>query len=231
MFNEIDYVTLTIQRAVSIFDLLRVDYEIIVVDDASNDGSEKIIDELSFFNNRINVIHLLRRKQLGAVLRKGFLHAKKDFIIYTDMDMPFDLSKLKDIISDIDGIDIVHSYRIGGRRSLRRIIYSKCYNFLIRTIFDIKVKDVNFAMKIFKRNILNKLDLKSEGSFINAEFLIKATYSNYKIAEIPIKYLPRKFGRSKLSSPRVVLKIICEIIKLYSNISSLKANYKRDIKD
>jgi glycosyltransferase involved in cell wall biosynthesis len=222
LFNEIGYIRLTIEKAICVLDAIGVDYEIIIVDDASYDGSEKIAGELAHANNKIKIMRHSKNRKLGSVLRSGFSCATKDVIIYTDMDMPFDLLILKEAIPLIDKVDIVNGYRIGGRRSLRRIIYSQFYNYLLRAVFNVHIKDFNFAMKIFKRDILPKLDLRSQGSFISAEFLIKARYLNYKILEIPVRYEPRKYGKSRLSSYRVIFKVVYEMIKLYCDILAFK---------
>lgn len=223
-YNEINYIKIAIMEATSVLDSLGLDYEIILADDGSNDGSEKISDELANSNHKIKVIHHDRNKKLGAILRSGFFCASKEIIIYTDIDMPFELSLLKNAIPLIENSDIVTGYKMRGERSFKRIIYSKCYNFLVKSIFHINVKDINCAMKIFKRDILNILDLKSQGSFINAEFLIKATYLNYRIQEIPVSYIPRKYGKSKLSSFTDIIKIISEMKELYSHILAFKNN-------
>jgi glycosyltransferase involved in cell wall biosynthesis len=228
MFNEKEYVHLTISEAISIFESLGMDYEIIIIDDASNDGSEKTIDVLSGVNKKIKVIHFSERKHLGALLKSGFLKSEKDIIIYTDMDMPFDLRILKDVIPLIDRADVISGFRINGEKSLKRFVYSKCYNMLIRKIFKINIKDINFAMKIFKREILSSLQLKSESSFINAEFLIKANALRYNILQLPVTYTPRKYGKSKLSSLRVIFKIVYEMIKLYPHVISFRSCYARE---
>lgn len=219
MYNEKEYVHRTIEEASRILDLIEADYEIIVVDDASNDGSEKIVEDLAKFNNRIKIFHHKSNRKLGGALKTGFSKAAKDIIVYTDVDLPFNLLILKEAVSLIKEADIIQGYRIGRRESIMRTIYSKVYNFLIRFIFGLKVKDVNFSMKIFKKEILEHLKLKSEGSFISAEFLIKAQNFGYKIKEIGVDYLPRSYGISRLSSPGVILKILFEIIKLYPEIN------------
>jgi len=218
MFNEKEYIQIAIEKASRILDLMNVDYELIVVDDASSDGSEKIIEDLAKYNDRIKVFHHKNNRKLGGALKTGFSKATKDIIVYTDVDLPFDLSILKEAAFLIRETDIIQGYRIGSRESIMRVIYSKVYNSLIKFIFGLKIKDVNFSMKIFRRVILNHINLKSEGSFINAEFLIKSKNLGYKIKEIGVNYQLRGYGVSRLSSPGVILKILFELIKLYPEV-------------
>lgn len=222
MFNETLYLEKTIPKAISVFESFLSDFEIIIVDDASYDGSERIADDLSRKDKRIRVIHHKKNRKLGDVLKTGFSIASKEIVIYTDMDMPFDFSLLRRFITLLDDADIVNGYRIAYNESFRRNLYSRVYNILIKTIFGLRVRDVNFAMKIFERNVLKSLKLKSEGSFISAEALVKAQYLRYKIMEVPVVYFPRRWGSSRLSSWSVIIKIIYEMVKFFPEISALK---------
>lgn len=230
LFNEAEYVKIAIPTTVSLMNSLGVDYEIIIVDDASNDESAKLIHEFAQDNKKIRVLRHEQNRGLGASLRTGLNSATKDIIIYTDIDLPFDFSLLKDILPLIKEADIVHGYRIGSRESIKRILYSKIYNFLIRKIFGLDIKDVNFSLDIIRRDIINQLNLKSEASFIAAELLTKAYYSKYKITQVPVHYTPRIYGVSHLSSLRNIFKIISELIRYYPEISALKL-VKTDIKN
>lgn len=227
MFNEIDNIDRTISTAISVCDSCLQDYEIVIVDDASYDGSERIADSFSVRNDHVRVIHHAKNRKLGGTLKTGFQAVSKEIVLYTDIDMPFDLTLLKELLPLIDGGDILVGYRIGARESLKRSVYSKLYNFLIRIAFGLKVRDVNFALKIFRKSTLNSLKLTSEGSFINAEALIKAQRLGYKIQEVPVLYTPRKYGRSRLSSLSVIFKILYEMLKFFPKLALLKVKKKR----
>lgn len=221
MYNELEYVEETINETSRIMDSLCIDYEIIFIDDASTDGSGQKAMELARYNSSIKIFRLTENKKLGEVLKMGFSKATKNIIIYSDFDLPFDLSILNELISLMGNVDIIQGCRIGRRESILRMIYSKIYNFLIRLIFDSKVNDINFAMKIFKRQILENIKLKSKGPFIATEFIIKGQYLGYKIKEIKVKYRPRKYSASRLFSLNTVLTILFEMIKFYPEIKAI----------
>jgi 2-polyprenyl-3-methyl-5-hydroxy-6-metoxy-1,4-benzoquinol methylase len=214
MFNEREYLPKAVNAAREALSGLTRDFEIIIVDDASTDGSQTIADTLAAADDHIRVIHHKTNRKLGGVLKTGFRAAEKDIVVYTDMDMPFDFVLLKDILPLIKDADIINGCRITYEESFRRKLYSKVYNVLIRSLFGLKVKDVNFALKIFRKDILKSLPLKSEGSFISAEYLIRSQYRGCRILEIPVDYRPRRWGRSRLSSPAVIAKIIVEMLIL-----------------
>jgi len=230
MYNEIEYLPKAIDAAKSILGELTADCEIIIVDDASTDGSGKLADDFSKSGNRIKVIHHDKNRKLGGALKTGFSCATKDIIIYTDIDLPFDLSRLKEIMPLIAVSDVVIGCRRGKRESVVRVFYSWVYNNLINFIFRLNVKDVNFALKIFKRELLSNMQLKSEGSFINAEFLAKAKKLGVSIKETGVEYKFRTYGISRLSTPSVICKILYEMIMFYPEImlfSKKKSTYDK----
>ncbi|MGC8756683.1 MAG: glycosyltransferase family 2 protein, partial [bacterium] len=110
---------------------------------------------------------------------------------------------------------------------LRRLIYSYVYNSLIKLIFHLRVKDVNFSFKLVRKEVFNYVKLKSEGSFIDAELLIKAQRYGFKIIQFGTNYFPRTRGISTLSSSSVILKIIKEMLSLYPEIKGIQPVVKR----
>ena len=197
------------------------DYEIIVSNDGSTDGSDEIVRGLSGSNNRIRLVGYPENKGYGCALRNGFENAAKEFILYTDADLPCDIGILKDKTSLLEKTDCLIGFR-EERHSFRRKIYSAVYNFIVKVVFGTKIKDVNFSFKLFRANKLRELKLKSRGSFIDAEMMAKATRKGYKIEEVKMEFFPRKHGRSKLSSPGTILFILYEMIKLYPEIMNTK---------
>jgi glycosyltransferase involved in cell wall biosynthesis len=220
LFNEAEYVGITIPAAIALMNSLGMEYEIIIVDDGSSDESTDLIHEFMRENRNIRLLRHEQNRGLGACLRTGFNAAAKEIVIYTDIDMPFDFTLLKDILPLIEKADIVHGYRTGSRESFKRTMYTRIYNFLIRKIFGLPVTDVNFSLDIIRRDIINGLNLKSEASFIAAELLTKAYYAKYTITQVPVPYTPRLYGVSRLSSPFNICKIVSEMIRYRPEITA-----------
>lgn len=223
MYNERENIARTLRVIDNLFSRMPLDYEIIVCNDGSNDGSEKIVEQIAKNNHRIQLINLARNLGYGCALRVGFWHAKKDLVMYTDSDLPCDLSVLRDSLGLFGEVDMLIGFR-NRRDNLLRQIYSITYNALIRKVFNIKVKDINYSFKVFKKTLLDHLALKSKGSFIDAEIVAKAIKSGYHFKEIGVKYVPRQYGKSRLSSPKVIIFIIYEMIKLYPEITRMRKN-------
>ena len=216
MLNERDYLRNTVEKTISIVKEITMDYEIIIVDDASTDGSGEMADELSRENPRIKIVHHKQNRKLGGSLKTGFNLASKKYVLYSDIDMPFDLREIKKAIKILleNKADIVSAYRLNrSEEGMKRCVYSLIYNLFIRALFNLKVRDVNFSFKLMRSELLKELNLSSEGSFIDAEILIKARRRKAKIIQFGTRYFPRENGFSRLSSVGVIFKILEEAIR------------------
>lgn len=213
-FNEENYIEKTISTAVKTAVKLTSDYEILVVNDGSQDRTEKIIKKLSLYEPRIKWIHHPHQMGYGKALSSGFYNAKKEFVFYTDSDAPIDilmeLPKAASLISD--GVDAVIGYRINRKDTALRRTYSVIYNFMNRIFLGIKVHDINFSCKLFRRKIFDRFRLHSHSVFIDAEILANLKRNRLKVKEFPATYVPRKFGHSNFNSPIYALKIFLEIL-------------------
>lgn len=225
VYNEAGNIERTVRIACQVLQTISPNYELILVDDASLDETPRILDQLARENSRIHVEHHSRNRKLGGSLKTGFAKATKDIVIYSDADLPFDfhdIQKAVHVIQTVDA-DLVAAYR-HDRTSDRwyRIVYTLVYNWLIRLIYRIRIRDVNFAFKAIKREVLQQIPLKSEGSFINAELLVRADRMGFYICQIGADYFVRRVGESTLASPMVIFKIVREMITLYPVLASVK---------
>jgi hypothetical protein len=91
-----------------------------------------------------------------------------------------------------------------------RTVYSFFYNMLVRVLFGVRMRDINFAFKLCRTRIFDDVVLKSEGSFIDAELVVRAQKHGYTVIQFGVDYFPRTRGVSTLSSPRVIVKILNE---------------------
>ena len=230
MWNEEYY----IERALSFggracLDLIErgdiADYELIVVDDKSTDRTGEIADRLAASDPHIRVIHHERNRKLGGSMKTGFAAATGDLVLYTDADLPFDMAELPRavrLLREYD-VDIISAYRFDRTgEGLLRGVYTWVYNGLIKALFGVKVRDINFAFKLCRSRIFDHVELKSEGSFIDAELVIRSTRLGYEIMQMGVDYFPRTRGESALSSPGVILTILNEMWSLRSDLENIQ---------
>lgn len=185
------------------------DYEVVIVDDASTDGGGEIADRLARADSHIRVIHHPHNRGLGGGIRTGLAAARRGYVLYSDSDLPVDFACLRWVLPQVKpDTDLLIGYRLGRNEGIRRIIMSWVYNRLIRTVFGLRVRDVNFAFKLFRRDLLDRLDLRCDGSFIDAELLLEARRAGCRLVQVGLEYHVRQAGVSSLSSPRVVIGIL-----------------------
>jgi glycosyltransferase involved in cell wall biosynthesis len=222
MWNEEEMIHRTVSAASETGDDLVAsgdigDYEILLVDDASTDATGKLADDLAATNPRVRVVHHAMNRKLGGSVRTGLTEAKGDLVLYTDADMPFDLADLGKALRlmRVYDADIVSAYRFdrtgeGGVRAL----YSYVYNTLVKLLLRLKIRDVNFAFKLLRKNVIQHVELQSEGSLIDVELLAKAQRLGFHIIQFGVDYFPRDRGTSTLGSPAVIVKIVKELTHL-----------------
>jgi len=217
MFNEEENIEHAVECAVAALEPLG-DYEILIVDDASTDRSAEIVRRLAAENARIRMIQHEVNRKLGASLKTGYAAATRELVVYMDADLPFDPREIVRALRvlHVTRADLVAGYRLDRTaEGLKRTIYSYLYNTLIGLLFGWPHRDINFSFKLMRREVLQAIELKAEGSLIDAELIVKAKNLGFVIQQLGLDYFPRTKGQSTLSSPSVILKIFRELITLY----------------
>lgn len=214
----------TVTLVTGLLEEISGDYEVILIDDGSSDGTGAIMEDLRSRNGRIRVIHHGRNEGIGASLKSGFSLASKDIILYLDMDLPAkkdDIAKAVSLLQE-NGCDIVSAYRHNWRReSALHGFFSYVYNKLIILLFGVRLKDINFACKVFRRKMLERIPVRSRTSFVKAEFLIRADKMGYKIMQFPVRFNQRKKGRSKFNNLGRIWEIFIEMLYFRINKTGL----------
>jgi glycosyltransferase involved in cell wall biosynthesis len=221
MFNEEANIEHAIGYAVDALGQHASEYEIVIIDDASTDESPELVRRAIAGNPRIRLVSHDFNQKLGASLRTGFSAAKHELILYMDADLPFDPDVLGRAIRamNVTRADVISGYRFDRTtEGVKRTVYTILYNWLIRILFRISIRDINFSFKLMRREVLEAVQLRSEGSLIDAELIVKARNRGFAIQQIGLDYFPRVFGTSHLSSPTVILKIFKELVALYPDM-------------
>jgi len=222
MWNEEAYVEATLAAAGEVCRQLVAEgeiggYELIVVDDASTDATGAIADAVAAADPAVRVVHHPVNRTLGGSVRSGFAAATGELVLYTDADLPCDLGELAKAcrLMRYHNADIVSAYRHDRTgEGPRRALYSWAYNWLVRLVFAMYLRDVNFAFKLVRRRVLDKVELTSEGSFFDVELLVRATRKGFKVIQFGVDYFPRSRGVSTLSSASVIRAIVADLARL-----------------
>lgn len=193
------------------------DYEILVVDDGSRDRTRSVVEELRAGVPNLKV--LVHEKNLGyaKALRTGFTGAGMPLVFYTDSDNQFDVHELKNLLPSIDDYDIVTGFRIYRFDPFSRLVLSWGYNLIVRVLFRIRVRDVDCAFKLFRREIFDRIHIESKKFFVDTEILAKASKLGLKMTEIGVRHYPRTAGQSTVR-PSHVLHTLLEIASMWRDI-------------
>lgn len=198
-------------------------HEIVVVDDGSTDQTGDLADSIASSNPCVVALHHPRNRSMGRAVRTGLEHATGDVVLVTGADLPFDLAETERALRlmAVHDADIVAPYRFDRTgEGPRRWVYSYAYNALVRALLGLRVRDVNFAAKLIRREVLDQVDLHSEGSFIDVELLAKATRRGFRVIQFGVDYFPRSRGVSTLSSWGVIARMLWEMATIHGEIRS-----------
>ena len=211
-YNEEKNIKKAVENALSALEKISDDYEVIVIDDGSKDKTGEIANSLQ--TEKVRVIRHEKNKGYASALRTGFESAKKELIFFTDADNQFDLGELRKFVPLVNYADVIVGYRMNRKDPLHRLIMSKGYNFLIKILLGIKVRDVDCAFKLFKREVLQNIGIEHKGWLVNTELLAKIVKKDYKIKEVPVMHYPRTEGRSTVKPVSTIINTFLDLIKL-----------------
>lgn len=173
------------------------DFEIIVVDDGSRDDTYSVCQAVKAeLGSALEVLRHLKNRGYGAALRTGLFSAAKNLVFYTDSDRQFDITELLKFTEAINNADYVIGYRLDRKDPFIRRLAARGYNWLIRMVFGLKVKDIDCSFKLFRKDCLRQLSIERDRFFVDTELLIKAGLKGFKLKQIGVKHFPRQSGKS-----------------------------------
>jgi dolichol-phosphate mannosyltransferase len=190
---------------------LALDIHVLVVDDNSPDGTHRIVAEREAVSPFVHLLLRTTKRGRGSAGVDGFRRALAmgaEIIVEMDADFSHPIRYLPILLRAIDGVDVVFASRLvkgGGEvnRSFKRVAITKTANLLTRTVMGYPVHDCTAGYRVFRRNVLESIDLDSleaEGPAIVGEVLYRVIRSGFRVREVPYIYEDRKFGQSTLRS-------------------------------
>lgn len=198
-WNEAEVIADAVAESVAALSDLAGDFEVIVVDDGSTDETAAVVRGLSASDERIRLIQHSPNQGYGAAIRSGFAAAQKDLVVFTDSDCQFDLTELDRFVLLSDRYDVVCGYRIDRKDTPLRCLYSKIYNLLVRALLGTGVRDVDCALKLFRRDVTKRVNITGNGFLVNSEILTQAKQLGCSIVEVGVSHRPRTLGESTVS--------------------------------
>lgn len=218
MYNEEGNIRDVVESALAVLGGCAEEFEVIIVNDGSQDRTGEIAAEMALEDNRIKVVNHQENQGYGSALRSGFAACKYELIFQCDGDNQYRLEEIDRLLPYVDEYDFVVGYRIKRRDPFYRSLEALWYRFLLWALFGLRLRDANCAFKLFKKKIIDQLTLESNGAIINGEIFVKAGQLGYgRIKEVGVHHYPRKAGKQTGANPGVLWEALMSILKLWYN--------------
>lgn len=196
-YNEQASLGKAVERALAVLPTLVDSFEVIVVDDGSSDDTDAVAREL--VDRHEGLVRLLTHpanRGYGAALRTGFGAARGELLFYTDADNQFDLAELEHFLPLIVEHDVVVGFRVYRYDTVLRSMLSSVYNRIVNVLFRVRIRDVDCAYKLFRREVIEKITIEVDDFFVDAELVAKARRWNFRILEKGVRHYPREAGET-----------------------------------
>jgi glycosyltransferase involved in cell wall biosynthesis len=150
----------------------------------------------------------------GSAVRSGISAAGMDWVLLTDADLQFDLRQLSEFAPHTVDSELVIGYRARRCDPLFRRLNARAWNALIYVLFRLRVRDVDAAFKLIRRDVLDGLELFSTGATIDTELLVKARRRGARLVELPVLHRARLAGEASGANLRVIVRAFHELFQL-----------------
>ncbi len=215
-YNDSGTIASMVIRAVKAASAVTSDFEVIVVNDGSADGTAEIADELARTYPQVRVVHHAKNRGYGGALQTGFRSATKELIFYTDGDAQYDPAEMAQLWCSLTPeADMVNGYKISRSDPLHRIVIGRIYHHTVRVLFGLEVRDVDCDFRLMRRSIFEKIDLEKTSGVICLEMMKKVHDAGFRIVEVPVHHYHRAYGKSQFFNFRRIFKTGIDVMRLW----------------
>ncbi len=229
-YNDSGTIASMVIRTVKAASELTADFEIIIVDDGSGDGTAEIADELARTYPQVRAVHHPINRDYGAALRTGFGSATKELIFYTDGDAQYDPAELSLLWASMSpGTDVVNGYKISRSDPFHRILIGRVYHHIVSLLFGIRLRDVDCDFRLMRRSIFDRIDLVKTSGIICVEMMKKIQDAGFRIVEVPVHHFHRTHGRSQFFNYRRLLRTGRDLLALWFTLVVRREHLRSDV--
>lgn len=214
-YNEQENIASTLDSACAILPEFVTQFEVICVNDGSKDNTSQVIADYARHDARVRLVQHDRNRGYGASVTSGLRAATCDLVMFTDSDGQFNLLDVVQLLAHLGDRELVIGYRHRRADKAIRLLNAWGWNRLVRLVLGVKVRDLDCAFKLFRRPLVQRLQLTSRGACINAEILVQCVRGGLAFAEVPVSHHPRFHGTPTGANFKVIAKAFRELPALW----------------
>lgn len=235
-YNEEANIEAAVTQALAALPSIAREYEVIVVNDGSSDNTGKVGEELArrHYPN-VRLLNHVKNQGYGGALRTGFAYSRHSYVFFTDSDNQFDIAELRYFLPMMNQYDILTGFRVYRYDPVLRCAISWMYNRLVHVLFRLRVRDVDCAFKLFRKEAIDKVMPQCNNFFASTEMLARGRKWNFRIAEKGVRHYPRTAGETSVQAsdiPRTLREIAIMWKRIYfpsrREMKALQAGRKVD---
>jgi glycosyltransferase involved in cell wall biosynthesis len=224
-FNDAPGLPSLIAATFALLDGLVEDFEVIVVNDGSQDDTAAVLEGLrSRHGERLRVVTHERNRGYGAALRSGFDAARKELVFYTDGDGQYDVRELPALLGQLGPhTGFVNGYKLERHDPFHRVWIGRVYNSVARLLFGVEIRDIDCDYRLIRRQLLDTISLESTSGTVCVELVRKLETAGWEFAEVGVHHYPRLYGRSQFFRLRSLFVTFFQLARLYANLVVMPA--------
>ncbi len=216
VFNDWGTIGSLVLSTINVLEEVSGDYEIILVNDGSDERTREILDRLEESFGAVRVFHHEKNRGYGGALRSGIANSTKEYIFYTDSDAQYDPAELKLLLTRmVEGVDVVNGYKIKRADPVHRKITGRVYHWIARLSFGLVVRDVDCDFRLMRRKIFDSVRLESNSGVICVEMIKKIQMAGFTIVEVPVHHYFRLSGKSQFFNFRRVFNVVIGLCRVW----------------
>lgn len=220
-YNEEENLACVVDDVVATFERLGHDCDILIVDDGSTDRTPDIAEQYAAKFDYIQVVHHPTNLGFGGALRTGYARAAGDLVVVIPTDRQFRCEDLDKCLPHLHDHDIVSCVRHQRQDPLARRIASGTYRRLMRLLFGLSLADINWV-KIYRTALIQRIEIQSQGPFIDTEILVKSHRLGARIAQVDVPHYPRIAGQATGAGLRAMAKTFTDLFRLWHTLRHTK---------
>jgi glycosyltransferase involved in cell wall biosynthesis len=226
-FNEEANIERAVTRALEVMADLGLEHEVMVVDDGSRDSTRQVVEALVRQHHpRVRLLVHDMNQGYGAALRTGFGEARLSLVFFTDTDNQFDIAEIAYFLPQMEDYDVMTGFRVYRYDTVVRSMLSWIYNRMVAVMFRVRVRDVDCAFKLFRREVIDQITLETDNFFAATELLARARKWNFRIGEKGVRHYPRTAGETTVR-PSDIPRTLREMARMWQRINVPSVSQKR----